>query len=197
MKIPGYRSRKGWKMGLATFGYGFILLVIIIAIIDPSTEEAAAPVEAEEPAEVEEIEEEATEPETEEVEEVDEETVAENQYTSSFELSNIFIREEIVNLGAHLQVFANNEMWKEEYFEYVAELTDWVDDLRDLEDVPDKFGVPHSEYLEGVDDVLASIEMMSNAIETDDDGEIDYAVVVMERGIEKMNSAEQLYESMK
>jgi hypothetical protein len=47
MKIPGYRSKKGWKMALATFGYGFILLVIIIAIIDPSTEETATPVTAE------------------------------------------------------------------------------------------------------------------------------------------------------
>lgn len=39
MKLLGFRSKKGWKMGLATFGYGFILIIIALIIIDPSSEE--------------------------------------------------------------------------------------------------------------------------------------------------------------
>ncbi|WP_332629185.1 hypothetical protein [Halalkalibacter flavus] len=196
MKILGFRSKKGWKMGLATFGYGFILMVIIIAIIDPSTEETTAPVEAEETTPVEDVEEEVTKPEEEEAE-VDAETIEANQYSSMFELSNSFIRQDIGRLGQHLQVFAYNEMWKDEYYEYVEELTEWAQDLRDMENVPDKFEFTHEAYLEGVDDVLASLDMMTNAIETEDDGDLDYAVVVMERGIEKMNSAEEQYKATK
>ncbi|WP_088105226.1 hypothetical protein [Halalkalibacter urbisdiaboli] len=67
MKLVGFRSKKPWKMGCAGFFYAFVLLVIVIAIIDPSTEENAEPasadVEAEEP---EEVEEEVTEPQEEE-----------------------------------------------------------------------------------------------------------------------------------
>ncbi len=39
-KIPGFRSGKPWKMALAGFVYGLFLLIIVIAIIDPSTETA-------------------------------------------------------------------------------------------------------------------------------------------------------------
>lgn len=59
MKLLGYRSKTGWKMGLATFVYGFILLFIVIAIIDPSSEEIAS--ESIEAEETETEEEEATE----------------------------------------------------------------------------------------------------------------------------------------
>lgn len=71
MKIPGFRSKTNWKMGLATLVYGFIALFIIIAIIDPSSEEVAGDVEAEDPsANVEEVAEEVEELVVEEVEEV-------------------------------------------------------------------------------------------------------------------------------
>lgn len=39
MKIIGYRSKKPWKMAMATFFYGLVLMVIVIAVIDPSTED--------------------------------------------------------------------------------------------------------------------------------------------------------------
>lgn len=41
LKIPGYRSKTPWKMGVATFVYALILMIIVIAIIDPSSEETA------------------------------------------------------------------------------------------------------------------------------------------------------------
>lgn len=40
-KIPGFRSGKGWKMGVATFFYAFVLMVVVIAILDPPTEDPA------------------------------------------------------------------------------------------------------------------------------------------------------------
>jgi len=59
MKILGFRSKKNWKMFLASLVYGFIALFIIIAIIDPSSEEVAGDVEAKDP--IAKVEEEATE----------------------------------------------------------------------------------------------------------------------------------------
>ncbi|MFC0558467.1 hypothetical protein [Halalkalibacter alkalisediminis] len=41
MKLPGYRSKTGWKMGLATLGYGLLLLGLIVIIMGPFTDEAA------------------------------------------------------------------------------------------------------------------------------------------------------------
>ncbi|MGF7049099.1 hypothetical protein J2T13_003607 [Paenibacillus sp. DS2015] len=46
MKIFGFRSKKKWKMFLASITYAFILMVIVIAIIDPSSEKTATPDEA-------------------------------------------------------------------------------------------------------------------------------------------------------
>lgn len=34
-KIPGFRSGKAWKMALAGFVYGVVVLVVIFAVIDP------------------------------------------------------------------------------------------------------------------------------------------------------------------
>lgn len=67
MKIFGFRSKTNWKMFLATLGYGFIAMFIIVAIINPSSEEVAGDVEAEDPiANVEEEEAEVEEPVVEE-----------------------------------------------------------------------------------------------------------------------------------
>lgn len=38
MKIYGFRSKTTWKMALAGFAYGLVAMVIVIAIIDPSSE---------------------------------------------------------------------------------------------------------------------------------------------------------------
>jgi len=82
MKILGFRSKKNWKMFLASLVYGFIALFIIIAIIDPSSEEVAGDVEAKDP--IAKVEEEATE-EVEEpvVEETPEEPKVEDSLTVS------------------------------------------------------------------------------------------------------------------
>lgn len=45
IKILGYRSKTPWKMGIATFIYGLVIVVVIIAIIDPSSEPTSAPVD--------------------------------------------------------------------------------------------------------------------------------------------------------
>lgn len=37
MKIPGFRSKTPWKMALAGFCYGLVLMVAVIAIINPSS----------------------------------------------------------------------------------------------------------------------------------------------------------------
>lgn len=39
MKLFGYRSKKPWKMALATFTYGLVLMIVVIAIINPSSED--------------------------------------------------------------------------------------------------------------------------------------------------------------
>jgi hypothetical protein len=39
MKLFGYRSKTPWKMALATFSYGLVLMIIVIAIINPSSED--------------------------------------------------------------------------------------------------------------------------------------------------------------
>jgi len=82
MKILGFRSKKNWKMFSASLVYGFIALFIIIAIIDPSSEEVAGDVEAKDP--IAKVEEEATE-EVEEpvVEETPEEPKVEDSLTVS------------------------------------------------------------------------------------------------------------------
>ena len=39
MKLFGYRSKTPWKMALATFTYGLVLMIIVIAFINPSSED--------------------------------------------------------------------------------------------------------------------------------------------------------------
>jgi len=57
MKILGFRSKTNWKMGLATFVYGIIAVIVMLIIIDPSSEEVTVDeVEAKDPI-VEEVEE--------------------------------------------------------------------------------------------------------------------------------------------
>ena len=38
MKFFGYRSKKPWKMILATFTYALLLMIVVIAFIDPSSD---------------------------------------------------------------------------------------------------------------------------------------------------------------
>jgi colicin import membrane protein len=80
MKILGYRSKKGWKMALATFVYGlslifslaFIALIVDISNDEPSTEKASV-VEKEEVEAVKEEVKEEPKKEVKEVKEVKEE----------------------------------------------------------------------------------------------------------------------------
>lgn len=39
VRVVGFRSKTPWRMALATFVYGMVLMVIVIAIINPSSED--------------------------------------------------------------------------------------------------------------------------------------------------------------
>ncbi|ARK31864.1 hypothetical protein [Halalkalibacter krulwichiae] len=53
--------------------------------------------------------------------------------------------------------------------------------------MPPKYESFNVDYLDALEDIEASLDMLSNAIETGDDSELDYANKMMERGVEKLN----------
>jgi biopolymer transport protein ExbD len=184
MKLPGYRSGTGWKKRLATLVYGILVIVVILFVMDPFTQEAmdlnqpTAQVANDSPVHKLEVQGQN---------ELSEQYIFE--FTRNIHFTNMTlpsIRERLTTLKSNADQIASIREANDEVFQMVGQ-------FGEMENVPRQYERVHAVYVRGARDVEQFHAMVAEALDFMEAGDQHRAHIAIEEAIPFIESAEAYF----
>ncbi|ARK31918.1 hypothetical protein [Halalkalibacter krulwichiae] len=180
MKIPGYRSKKRWKMGLASFGYGLLVMTILLSIMGPFTKEVADINGLE-------VQSEQTRP----VEVLENQDGLNEEYVE--DIGQIMPRFDAAlrGLQVHLSQFEQNQSWIDEARGENNSVYLYASSLREFENVPSRFEEAHMFFVRGTNDIEQSHVRISESLDLLEAGNYNQAMAALKEALLFLNRGEE------
>jgi hypothetical protein len=183
MKIPGYRSRTGWKMGLASLGYGLLLLFLVFAIMGPFTEEAmdvnGATSQGDQEAPIESLE-------------VQDGIV--DQYLAEIDQITYYMDLSLTRLRQHMSNIVHSQEWIEEARDENNIAFQFSGQLRDFETVPRRFETAHALFIEGSHQLEQFHARVAESLDAMEAGDYERVMTNIDEAIPFCDQAQDLFQ---
>jgi len=165
--IPGFRSRTPWKMALAGFVYAVVLMVIVIAIINPSSEtpmrDTSLPSASNE-----------------------------GLYRQRISTHSQEVGSTLASLGGLLQSpRLNDDEWRSAVAIQLIKLETLKEEAEAIE-VPQKYTEVHGYYLLAMDEFAEVTRQLPKAIDDLDETLLETAMIHLDQGNKYVQQATQL-----
>ncbi|GAE35469.1 hypothetical protein [Halalkalibacter akibai] len=183
MKIPGFRSGKGWKMGLATLGYGLALLFIASMVFGPFTEEAA---------DVNRLGIQATNNQLPSIEVLEVQDGIVDAYLAEIDQITYYMNLSLGRLEGHIANLEGNPNWIEEARDENNTILQFAGQLQDFENVPKRFEAAHASFIEGSNAVEQFHALFAEALDRLETGDTDRVRALISEAMPFMSHAQTL-----